>query len=317
MTGSPSGEAVRPQPMPEVSVVVIFKDAVEFLPDAIESVHAQTLPRWELLLVDDGSADGSTAIAHRYAEEDPGRVRYFAHAGHANLGMSATRNLGIAHARGEFVAFLDADDVLVRRAIEEQVAVLRRHPRVGMVYGPLEYWYGWTGDADDRARDFVYPVGVPAERIYEPPSLVALFIQNIAFAPSGMLLRRQLVDEVGRFEESFRDLYEDQVFAAKICRTAPVYVADRCWYRYRQHPSSCCLTAEREGRLDAAREHFLRWLIAYLENEGLAGDDAWRLARVELGLDPPLRGRRFPLADARGLVRRLATRVAGGGGSAG
>jgi glycosyltransferase involved in cell wall biosynthesis len=267
---------------PMVSIVVIFKDPGEFLSEAIESVHAQTFPTWELLLVDDGSTDGSSDLARGLAEDDPARTRYFEHESHANQGMSASRNLGIAHARGDFVAFLDADDELVPTAIEEEVAILQAHPRVGMVYGLLEYWYGWTGQAEDEARDFVHPVGVEADQIYEPPDLISLFIQNIAFAPSGMLLRRNVVLEVGGFEESFRDLYEDQVFAAKICRATPVYISGRCWYRYRQHPDSCCLTAERDGRLDASREPFLRWLLAYLEQEGLAGGDAWQLVVKEL-----------------------------------
>ena len=64
-------------------------------------------------------------------------------------------------------------------------------------------------------------------RADEPPSLIALFIQNIAFAPSGMLLRRALVERVGGFDEAFRDLYEDQVFAAKICRTTPATIICR------------------------------------------------------------------------------------------
>jgi glycosyltransferase involved in cell wall biosynthesis len=291
-------------PAPEVSVVVIFKDAEDFIEDAIESVRAQTFRSWELLLVDDGSTDKSTSIALRHAEQDGQRVRYLEHPGHANRGMSAARNLGVSHARGEFVAFLDADDVLLPTALERQVALLRTHPRIGMVYGPLEYWYGWTGEPEDETRDFIHPVGVPTERIYEPPLLITLFIQNIGFAPSGMLLRRALVEQVGGFEESFRDLYEDQVFAAKICRTTPVYVSGRCSYRYRQHPNSCCLVAQREGRLDSSREPFLRWLIAYLEQEGLAGGDAWRRARIELGLErrPPL----ARLASKRTLmIRRL------------
>jgi glycosyltransferase involved in cell wall biosynthesis len=292
----------------EVSVIVIFKDAEHFLEEAIESVRAQTFRDWELLLVDDGSSDSSTAIARRQVEGDATRVRYLEHTGHANLGMSASRNLGLSQARGEFVSFLDADDLLVPGALEEQVSILRTHPRVGMVYGPLEYWYGWTGRPEDGERDFVHPVGVRTERIYEPPSLIRLFLQNIAFAPSGMLLRRALVEQVGGYEESFRDLYEDQVFAAKICRTTPVYISGRCWYRYRQHPNSCCLTAQRDGRLDAAREPFLRWLIAYLEQEGLARSDAWRVARVQLGLDRPTRLAR--LAGARRLVmRRLTARL--------
>ena len=100
-----------------------------------------------------------------------------------------------------------------------------------------------------------------------------------------MLLRRALVEWGRGYEESFRDLYEDQVFAAKICRTTPVYISGQCWYRYRQHPNSCCQTAEREGRLAPSREPFLRWLLEYLEREDLAGSDAWRLVRVELGLE--------------------------------
>jgi glycosyltransferase involved in cell wall biosynthesis len=301
-------------PAPEVSVVVIFKDAGDFLREAIESVRAQTLSGWELLLVDDGSTDSGTSIALEYVHNDRGRVHYLEHPKHENHGMSASRNLGLTRARGEFVAFLDADDMLVPSALEEQVALLRAHPRAGMAYGPLEYWYGWTGDPEDAARDFIYPIGVPTERIYQPPSLIALFITNTAFAPSGMLLRRTLVEQVGGYEESFRDLYEDQVFAAKICRTTPVYISGRCWYRYRQHPKSCCGTASREGRLDSSRAPFLRWLVDYLEREGLTGGDAWRRARVELGLERPRPLAR--LATKRRLVaRRLATLLGGLGGA--
>ena len=281
MTRPPRGTAGDSR-VPEVSVIVIFKDAEPFLTAAIASVYAQTFLNWELLLVDDGSTDASSALARRNAELDGRRVRYLEHADHANRGMSATRNLGIAHARGEFVAFLDADDELVPNALEDQIAILRAHPRVGMVYGPLEYWYGWTGDPEDQARDFVHPIGVPVDRIYEPPSLIPHFVQNVGFAPAGVLVRRELLERVGGYEDSFPGLYEDQVFAAKVCRTAPVFASGRCWYRYRQHPSSCCLSAQREGRLEASRRLFLRWLVAYLDDEGLTGSHAWQQARKEL-----------------------------------
>jgi glycosyltransferase involved in cell wall biosynthesis len=300
---------------PEVSVIVIFKDAEDFLEEAIESVRAQTLQNWELLLVDDGSVDGSTAIALRHVQREAGRISYLEHPGHLNLGMSTTRNLGLSRAGGEFISFLDADDVLVSTALEEQVAVLRAHPRVGMVYGPLEYWYGWTGQAEDVMRDFVHPVGVPTERIYEPPSLIALFLQDIAFSPSGMLLRRALVERVGGFESSFRDLYEDQVFAAKICRSTPVYVSERRWYRYRQHPNSCCLVAQRDGRLDASRRPFLQWLIAYLEREGLTHSDAWHVARTQLRRESPMTRLLARAAGAPRLAWQLASQLGSGGGS--
>src|SRR4051812_33913704 len=94
---------------PRVSVVMIFLDAEEFIREAIQSVADQTVDSWELLLVDDGSTDGSTEMALRYLAEDPARIRLLHHPGGVNRGMSASRNLGLREARGEFVTFLDAD----------------------------------------------------------------------------------------------------------------------------------------------------------------------------------------------------------------
>src|SRR5690349_14319499 len=96
---------------PSVSIIVIFLNAVQFIEEAIESVFGQSYDDWELLLVDDGSTDGSAEAAARYAEQWPDKVRYLTHAGRRNRGMSASRNLGIKQARGRYVAFLDADDV--------------------------------------------------------------------------------------------------------------------------------------------------------------------------------------------------------------
>src|SRR5262245_36560058 len=95
---------------PLVSVIIIFFDAEQFIKEAIESVFAQTYDAWELLLVDDGSTDGSPAIAERCAKRYSGKVRHLEHGGRQNRGMSASRNLGIANANGEYIAFLDADD---------------------------------------------------------------------------------------------------------------------------------------------------------------------------------------------------------------
>src|SRR5258706_2880162 len=78
-----------------VSVVVIFLNAERFISEAVESVVAQTYGNWELLLVDDGSNDGSTEIARSYAAKFPDKIRYLEHHGHENRGMSASRNLGI------------------------------------------------------------------------------------------------------------------------------------------------------------------------------------------------------------------------------
>ena len=81
-----------------VSVITIFLNEERFLEEAIQSVFQQSYTNWELLLVDNGSADASTRLAQRYADEDPDVVRYLEHEGHPNRGMSTSHNLGIRHA---------------------------------------------------------------------------------------------------------------------------------------------------------------------------------------------------------------------------
>src|SRR5713226_2470741 len=157
---------------PRVSVVVIFRDAERFLEEAVASVFAQTCSDWELLVVDDGSVDGSPVLARRMAERQPEQVFYLQHPGGVNRGMSASRNLGIRHARGDYVAFLDADDVWLPSKLAEQVALLEHHPEAAMVYGPTQWWYSWTGRAEDRDRDFVHPLGVAANSLVQPPGLL-------------------------------------------------------------------------------------------------------------------------------------------------
>jgi glycosyltransferase involved in cell wall biosynthesis len=266
---------------PLVSVVIIFWNTERFIQEAIESVLAQTYTAWELLLVDDGSSDGSTAIARRYAERYPGRVHCLEHPGHANLGMSASRNLGVRHARGSYIAFLDADDVWFANTLEDQVAILETHREAMMLYGPIQWWYSWTGAAEDRERDYVERLGVPPNALVRPPRLVPLFLRDKAAVPSGILARREIVESVGGFEDAFRGEYEDQVFCAKVCLDAPVFASGACWYRYRQHADSCVVRGERTGETHAARVRFLHWLAGYLSERNVRGWEVWWALRLE------------------------------------
>ena len=100
--------------MPAISVIVPVYQAERLLPQCVESVLGQTFSDWELLLVDDGSRDGSPALCDAYATGDA-RVRVFHK---PNGGVSSARNLGLEQARGQCIAFLDADDALVPAALE-------------------------------------------------------------------------------------------------------------------------------------------------------------------------------------------------------
>ncbi|MGE0813397.1 MAG: glycosyltransferase [Vicinamibacterales bacterium] len=273
---------------PLVSVVTIFKDAERFLALAVESVLLQSYDRWELLLVDDGSTDGSTALARRFAEEYPGRIRYLEHDDHGWRGMSATRNLGIRHARGELLAFLDADDVWLPEKLERQVALLTGTPDAAMVFGAAEYWHGATGRPEDRARDHVPSQGVAVDRAYGPRTLTTLLYPlgtGTAPCPSDLLVRKSAIERVGGFEEHFRgerQLYEDQGFLAKIYLAGTTFISSERWTRYRIHPESCVAQVTASGQYRAVRDYFLAWFERYLAAQGItdaALERALRTAR--------------------------------------
>src|SRR5713226_6137053 len=133
---------------PLVSAIIIFLNEEKFLREAIESVFAQTYDNWELLIVDDGSTDASTKNALQYAEQYPTKVRYLEHEAHQNRGMSASRNLGIRHAKGEYIGFLDADDVWLPHKLQRQVVLLESYPSADMIYGASQYWYSSTGNPE-------------------------------------------------------------------------------------------------------------------------------------------------------------------------
>jgi len=266
---------------PVVSVIIIFLDAAPFIEEAVESVLAQTYHKWELLLVDDGSTDGSTAIARGYVETYPDRLRYLEHKSHQNRGMSASRNLGIRHAQGEYITFLDADDVWFMQTLEEQVSILESQPKAGMVYGPIQYWFSWTGKQEDRECDYTEELGIPTNTTINPPVLLPLFLENRAAVPSGFMVRREVVEAVGGFEDAFRGEYEDQVFCAKVCIHVPVYASGHCWYRYRQHQNSSVSIGHSTGQTYFARLSFLNWLAGYLTEQNVTDGRVWRALHRE------------------------------------
>jgi glycosyltransferase involved in cell wall biosynthesis len=272
-----------PVTQPLVSVTIIFYNAERFIDEAIESVLAQTYHAWELLLVDDGSTDGSRARALRHVERHPEKVRYIEHPDRRNHGMSAARNLGISHAKGRYLAWLDADDVWLPLKLERQVSQLESHPEAGMVYGPTEWWYSWSNPPQHERRDFVLPLGQPADTLILPPALLLQFLKSEAHSPCmcSIMVRRELLDRIGGFEDGFRGLYEDQAFCAKVCLDTPVFASGECWCRYRQHPESASAQIARAGQHRPARRLFLAWLGSYLSARGIGDPAIWRTLEQE------------------------------------
>lgn len=264
---------MSPSP-PLISVIITFLNGEKFLQEAIDRVFAQTHPNWELLLVDDGSRDTSTSLAKRYADQHDSTVRYLEHAGHQQRGLSATRNLGIHHAKGEYIAFLELDDLWLPQKLARQVALFETHPRANAVIGLSRDQLLMTGDRGNDQRDDPRPSCVQPDTLYEPPTLAALFHPlGSAAIPcvSDALMRRESVQPVGSFDEDFRDLYEqyaDQAFWSKLFLTHPVFVAGDCWVTPRLHPAAGAPRLTESGPSRLARLFFLNWLgIQMLEQE--------------------------------------------------
>lgn len=267
-----------------VSVITTFLNpSTDYMGEAIESVLAQTYSHWELLLVDDGSTNGSTALAQEYARRFPGRVHYLEHPGHENRGMSASRNAGVAAASGDLIAFLDADDVYLPEKLTRQVEALRAQPEAAMVYSATKHWYSWTGRREDQRRDHLRNLGVAPDTLVAPPTMLERFLKFTAQTPGtcSVLIRREALECVGGFDNRFQGMFEDQVLLFKLCAAMPVFVQGGVWDYYRQHPTSCTSLARASGyshtRRSALYEAFLRWLEDYLAHEGL-GDRATRQA---------------------------------------
>jgi glycosyltransferase involved in cell wall biosynthesis len=258
-----------------VTIVVIFLNAATYLAEALNSALAQTFQDFEIILVDDGSSDGSTELAQGYAHRHSDKVRYLEHPGHINRGMSASRNAGAAAGGGDLIAFLDSDDVWVPCKLAEQVGLFDAHPEAGLAAGAELEWRSWLGGLDKRlstgrAHNLVLRRGQATTAVY--PLGYAK-----APCPSNFMVRRALFNTVGGFEESFRgpmQMYEDQAFLAKAYLTGRPYFCDRLWVKYRIHDQSCMATYKSD-HYDQTRQRFLQWLRGYLKTTHVRNLEIW------------------------------------------
>lgn len=137
---------------PRVSVLIPCYNAGQYLGAALDSVLAQTYPDYEIIVVDDGSEDNTPAVAASY-----GGVRYVYK---PHSGVSAARNLAIANARGEFVAFLDADDLWTPDKLEKQVAYLDSHPDCQLVFTGAQNFFQGSPEIMSARQRQLYDAGL-------------------------------------------------------------------------------------------------------------------------------------------------------------
>ncbi|HEY9832882.1 MAG TPA: glycosyltransferase [Stenomitos sp.] len=171
--------------MPLISVIIPVYNGEKTIKTTIESVLNQTFTDLELIVVNDGSQDSTLAVLDEIKDS---RLKVFSF---ANAGVSASRNRGLAQAKGEFISFLDADDLWTPDKLEAQLRALQENPQAAVAYS----WSDWVDESGQflRAGGHITVNGNAYEK---------LLLRDFVESGSNPLIRRQALDEVGDFDQS-------------------------------------------------------------------------------------------------------------------
>lgn len=170
---------------PLISVVIPAYNAEQFLDETLESVLSQTYENWECIIVNDGSTDNTESIAKKWCEKDA-RFRYFYK---ENSGASDTRNFGIKEARGEYIAFLDADDLYMPNFLEVCIENLVEKDVDLVAPKMLEFWDVQNEVIEDEDKK---------DYLYSGKEGIALFLHSNRLTMA-LLCKKSVMDEVGGF----------------------------------------------------------------------------------------------------------------------
>jgi GT2 family glycosyltransferase len=237
-----------------VSVIIPTFNRAYCVSNAVDSVLAQTHGSVEVIVVDDGSTDGTRPMMHEYVTRNK-RVRY---AFQDNAGVCSARNLGLSLSQGQYIALLDSDDTWVPWKLELQLACLKRMPDAGMIWTDMcavdpdgtitspAYLrqmytaYRWFDQDSLFEHSIDLPSVVPrlssqtvGRRVYRGDIYSQMIMGNLVHT-STVLLRRSRWQQVGQFDESLGFSGEDYDFHLRTCRVGPVAFADVATTRYQR-----------------------------------------------------------------------------------
>jgi glycosyltransferase involved in cell wall biosynthesis len=225
-----------------VSVIIPCYNQAYFLREAIESVLQQTYPHFEIVVVDDGSTDGTSEVASSF----PG-VRTIHQ---ENRGSSAARNVGLSMSTGYYVVFLDADDRLLPIALETNVDCLGSHPDCALAAGQYR-----TIAADGTVLER------PQQRYPQHDHYLELLRRCHIAVPAPVMHRRDVLDSVGGFDASFQRCMDYDLYL-RIAREFWIVLHDTVVAEYRQHPTSA---TRKSALMLASNQAVLRAQLPYIK----------------------------------------------------
>lgn len=236
---------------PRVSVLMPVRNGAQWLPDAIDSVLAQTLPEFELFVIDDGSTDCTPEIVAGYAARDA-RVRPIRQEA---LGLVTALNRGLSEARAELIARLDADDLAMPERFARQVVAMDSNPRLNLLGSWAE-----IVDGEGRVTGRLTPP-------HEPTALRDILLRTNPFIHSSIMMRAAAARELGGYRAAF-EAAEDYDLWIRLSEYGDVAIAPEMLVRYREHGGNVTIRK-------AARQLFSARLAIRAA-----------IARASIGIDP-------------------------------
>ncbi|MBN2503046.1 MAG: glycosyltransferase family 2 protein [Anaerolineales bacterium] len=237
--------------MPTVSVIIPAYNRADLIVETLESVFAQSYRDYEIIVIDDGSTDDTRTVLAPLAAAGELRYTY-----QENAGLPAARNTGIRIAEGQYVAFLDSDDLFTPDKLEKQMAVFATHPDAMLVHAGFSKFDNAGNDLGYRDTSFY------SGQIY--PQM--LLEWSVLMAAPCVVSRREVFAEVGYFDESLW-WAEDLDMWRRIARRYPFYIVPEPLAKIRTHPTS--MSSDKTKAADA----FLIYLNkAFAEDLDLSED---------------------------------------------
>ncbi len=235
---------------PKISVIVPVYNLTRYLENALESVRAQTLQDFEVIVVDDGSRQSGEIrdIAEKFHFE---RLKFFRHP--VNRGLSAARNTGLMNAEGEYIAFLDSDDLLLPQKFEIQSGMLDRDPECAMIYSDEFHLEGGQSQWKPIPIQFGPGGSGPSGWILDD------FLKRSFIAVMTVMTRASLLKELGGFEQTL-PYNEDDIMWYRIMIKQPVLFSDYVSGVRRLHDTNMSADREKMTRFQLRSFHRLKAL---------------------------------------------------------
>lgn len=241
MTTSSSTHPVASLPVknPKFSVVIPAYNASAYIADCVNSVLTQTDQDFEVIVVDDGSTDQTAKIVSTFTDQRVNLVQ------RANGGLAAARNTGIAVAKGELVAFLDADDRWCREKLATHRQALDNNPQASVSYD-------WAAFIDVHGNR----TGLCMSQTRKKMTHEALMVKNYLGNGSTSVVRRSVLEKFGGFDEKLHRLVDRELWVRLTFYGHQLQLVPQVLTEYRQHPNS--FTADTNRMLKGLEEFLVR-----------------------------------------------------------